>query len=215
MRDSPLPAWEGRQHLRTLLAAPSIAVTDPSGVLAWDGPGEHHRRDVAGHAQAALVGSRTVVLGPSEVACGDPDCELRFAVIAPVVARDRVVAALAAYGPTSSPGLVRATEELAVWLATQAELADLGRERTRAMEAELRPAGPDQPALRLQLPRRDRVIREDRPGPARELLLEFADFTRYAFRAAVRTPPSPTSCAISSAMSPSNKPASGIGSPSP
>lgn len=185
LREGLTPAGVGKaaKHLRTLLAAPSIAVTDPSGVLAWDGPGEHHRRDVVGHAQAALVGSRTVVLGPSEVACGDPDCELRFAVIAPVVARDRVVAALAAYGPSSSPGLVRATEELAVWLATQAELADLGRERTRAMEAELR-------ALRAQISPHfvynclaaiASFVRTD-PDRARELLLEFADFTRYSFR---------------------------------
>ena len=185
LREGLTPAGVGKaaKHLRTLLAAPSIAVTDPSGVLAWDGPGEHHRRDVVGHAQAALVGSRTVVLGPSEVACGDPDCELRFAVIAPVVARDRVVAALSAYGPSSSPGLVRATEELAVWLATQAELADLGRERTRAMEAELR-------ALRAQISPHfvynclaaiASFVRTD-PDRARELLLEFADFTRYAFR---------------------------------
>jgi two-component system LytT family sensor kinase len=45
-----------------------------------------------------------------------------------------------------------------------------------------RPASADQPALRVQLAGRDRELRADRSGAARELLLEFADFTRYAFR---------------------------------
>ena len=170
LREGLTPAGVGRsaKHLRTLLGAPSIAVTDPSGVLVWDGPGDHHRRDVASHAQAALLGSRTVVLGPAEVACGDPDCELRFAVIAPVVARDRVVAALSAYGPSSSPGLVRATEELAVWLATQAEL--------RALRAQISPH-----FVYNCLAAIASFVRTD-PDRARELLLEFADFTRYSFR---------------------------------
>jgi CheY-like chemotaxis protein len=78
---------------------------------------------------------------------------------------------------------VRATEELARWISTQIELAELGRQRTRVMEAELR-------ALRAQISPHfiynclaaiASFVRTD-PDRARELLLEFADFTRYAFR---------------------------------
>jgi len=94
-----------------------------------------------------------------------------------------VVAALAAYGPNASAGLARATEEVAGWMATQAELADLGHQRTRTMEAELR-------ALRAQISPHfiynylaaiASFVRTD-PDRARDLLLEFADFTRYALR---------------------------------
>ncbi len=171
------------RHLRSLLGAPAIAVTDPTGVLAWDGVADHHRTRAAAHAEQVLAGGRTVVLGARTVACADPDCPVRSVVIAPVITGERVVAALAAYGPTTSTGLVRATEEVATWLAQQTELAELGRERTRAMEAELR-------ALRAQISPHfvynclaaiASFVRTD-PDRARELLLEFADFTRYSFR---------------------------------
>jgi two-component system LytT family sensor kinase len=126
---------------------------------------------------------RTIVLGAGQVGCPDPDCPARTAVIAPVVTDERVVAAIAAYGPNASAGLARATEEVAGWMATQAELADLGHQRTRTMEAELR-------ALRAQISPHfiynslaaiASFVRTD-PERARELLLEFADFTRYALR---------------------------------
>ena len=123
------------------------------------------------------------MLDAAEVACDDPDCPIRTAVLAPVISDDRVVAALGAYGPAASAGLVRATEEVARWASTQVELAELGRQRTRTMEAELR-------ALRAQISPHfiynslaaiASFVRTD-PDRARELLLEFADFTRYAFR---------------------------------
>jgi two-component system, LytTR family, sensor kinase len=103
--------------------------------------------------------------------------------VVPLTGADAVVGALIAYGPTVSAGLVRATEEVAKWVSTQVELAELDRSRTRAIEAELR-------ALRAQISPHfvynslaaiASFVRTD-PERARELLLEFADFTRYAFR---------------------------------
>jgi len=130
-----------------------------------------------------LTSGRTVVLSDDEITCPDPDCPIRSGVLAPIVAGERVVAALAAYGPLVSTGLVRATEEVARWISTQVELAELERQRTNLMEAELR-------ALRAQISPHfiynclgaiASFVRTD-PERARELLLEFADFTRYAFR---------------------------------
>jgi two-component system LytT family sensor kinase len=152
-------------------------------LLAWDGAAEHHRDHARRDAEEVLATGRTIVLGPEAVACPDPDCPVKTAVIAPVVAEERVVAAIAAYGPQASAGLARAAEEVARWVSTQAELAELGRERTRTMEAELR-------ALRAQISPHfiynslaaiASFVRTD-PERARELLLEFADFTRYALR---------------------------------
>jgi two-component system LytT family sensor kinase len=116
---------------------------------------------------------------------GGPDAwsSVGVAVVAPLTSDDEVVGALVAYTRTVGPGLVRAVEELARWVSTQVELAELEASRTRAVEAELR-------ALRAQISPHfiynslaaiASFVRTD-PERARELLLEFADFTRYAFR---------------------------------
>jgi two-component system LytT family sensor kinase len=94
---------------------------------------------------------------------------------------DLVVGTLTAWTQEPSPGLARATEEVAAWVSSQLALAELAR--TRTMEAELR-------ALRAQISPHfiynalaaiASFVRTD-PERARELLLEFADFTRYALR---------------------------------
>lgn len=185
LRDGLTPegAERATRQLRSILGSRAIALADPTDVLAWDGVGNHHRDAVHGQARPVLTSGRTVVLSDEEITCADPDCPIRSGVLAPIVAGERVVAALAAYGPSVSAGLVRATEEVAQWISTQVELAELERQRTHLMEAELR-------ALRAQISPHfiynclgaiASFVRTD-PERARELLLEFADFTRYAFR---------------------------------
>jgi two-component system LytT family sensor kinase len=185
LRDGLTPegAERATRQLRSILGSRAVALADPTGVLAWDGLGNHHRDTVHGQAEPVLTFGGTVVLSEDDITCADPDCPIRSGVLAPIVAGDRVVAALAAYGPSVSAGLVRATEEVAQWISTQVELAELERQRTHLMEAELR-------ALRAQISPHfvynclgaiASFVRTD-PERARELLLEFADFTRYAFR---------------------------------
>ncbi len=176
-------ASKAAKHLRAMLGTQAIALCDKDSTLAWDGTGTHHRDHVARHAAEVLTSGRAVVLDAKDVACGDPTCPIRTAILTPIVSEERVVAVLAAYGPSASAGLVRATQEVAGWVSTQVELAELGRQRSRAMEAELR-------ALRAQISPHfiynslaaiASFVRTD-PDRARDLLLEFADFTRYAFR---------------------------------
>ena len=185
LRDGLTPQGASRaaKHLRAMLGTQAIALCDNASTLAWDGAGDHHQEHVRRHAREVLASGRTVVLDAKEVACSDPNCPIRTAVLAPVVSEEVVVGALAAYGPSASAGLARATAEVAGWVSTQVELAELGRHRTRAMEAELR-------ALRAQISPHfiynslaaiASFVRTD-PDRARELLLEFADFTRYSFR---------------------------------
>ena len=94
-----------------------------------------------------------------------------------------MVGTLQVFTPPASAGLVRATDEVARWVSGQLELAELDASRTRLMEAEVR-------ALRAQISPHfiynsltaiASFVRTD-PDRARELLLEFADFTRYSFR---------------------------------
>jgi two-component system, LytTR family, sensor kinase len=83
-----------------------------------------------------------------------------------------------------APGLVQATLETARWAATQLAVAELDSSRERLARAEVR-------ALRAQISPHfiynaltaiASFVRTD-PERARELILEFAEFTRYSFRA--------------------------------
>jgi two-component system LytT family sensor kinase len=181
---TPSGAAKAARHLRALLGTPAIAITVADRTLAWDGAGAaEHSAHAAEHAAEVLDGGRPEVLGPREVACDKPSCPIQHAVVVPLVSDGRVVGSLAAYGTQASAGLVRAADEVGRWVSANIELAELDRSRTRAIEAELR-------ALRAQISPHfvynslaaiASFVRTD-PERARELLLEFADFTRYAFR---------------------------------
>ena len=171
------------RHLRTLLGTSAVALTDRSRTLAVDDASHHHAEHAMSHAQAVLHSGVTAVLGPAVVSCRSADCPVRAAVASPIVDGDAVVGALVAYSREASAMLVRAVDEVARWVSGQVELAAADRQRTRLMEAELR-------ALRAQISPHfiynsltavASFVRTD-PDRARELLLEFADFTRYALR---------------------------------
>lgn len=168
------------RRLRPLLGTPALCLTDGREPLAWDGRGAHHRGAAMEHARHVLDSGRTATVA---VACDDPACPVSWAVVAPLIVGDRVLGTLAAYGPDEPVVLVRATEEVARWAAAQLELAELDSSRVRLTEAETR-------ALRAQISPHfifnslaaiASFVRTD-PERARELLLEFADFTRYSFR---------------------------------
>lgn len=176
------------KHLRTLLGTPALALTDTATTLAWDGLGNHHLDQPAVLA-AALVGGDAAQSGTTrtvdrdQLPCTVPSCPVRTAVVSPLVVEDRVVGTVQAFATDATAGLVRATDEVAQWVSGQLELAELDASRRRLMEAEVR-------ALRAQISPHfvynslgaiASFVRTD-PDRARELLLEFADFTRYSFR---------------------------------
>ena len=186
---NPAGAAKASRQLRTILGCDALAITDTSGVLAWDGTAEELRPALMGLAANVLEGGHTAVIPAGELymLAGDaasvtPGLE-RAAVIAPIKAGSRVVGAVAAFAPAAGAGLVRATGEVADWVAAQVELAELDASRTLLMEAEVR-------ALRAQISPHfiynslnaiASFINTD-PVRARELVVEFADFTRYSFR---------------------------------
>ncbi|TKK83798.1 sensor histidine kinase [Herbidospora galbida] len=168
------------RHLRQLLGSPAIAITNAEELLVYDGTGDHHAREAFDHAASTLKDGRIQVL---QLSCTQPECPIRHAVVVPLTTDDRVVGSLAAYGDHTSAGLVRAVQEVARWVDSQLELAELDRSRTLLMEAEVR-------ALRAQISPHfiynslttiASFVRTD-PERARELLIDFADFTRYSFR---------------------------------
>ncbi len=170
---NPAGAAKAGRQLRALLGCDALAITDTAGVLAWDGAGEELKPLLMDLAADVLAG------GPSSVRT----VGTLTAVIAPIKAGARVVGVVAAFAPSAGAGLVRATGEVADWVAVQVELAELDASRTLLMEAEVR-------ALRAQISPHfiynslnaiASFINTD-PARARELVVEFADFTRYSFR---------------------------------
>jgi two-component system LytT family sensor kinase len=171
------------RSLRRLLGSEAIAITDRCTVLAWDGEGDHHRDDVMEMARGVLDGGSPAIVGPNRLRCGEPDCPVRAGLVVPVAAEGTVVGTLAAFGSGIRAGTVRAASAVAAWVATQVELGRLDQTEARAASAELR-------ALRAQISPHfiynaltaiASLVRTE-PERARELLLEFADFTRYSFR---------------------------------
>ncbi len=176
-------AEKAARHLRSLLGAPAIALTDTGALLAWDGGFHHHSDQATDLAAHAVTAGSTTVRGGADIACDDVGCGLRQVVVTPLTVDERVVGTLQVFATSASAGLVRAADEVARWVSGQLELAELDASRTRVMEAEVR-------ALRAQISPHfvynsltaiASFVRTD-PERARELLLEFADFTRYSFR---------------------------------
>ncbi len=176
-------AHKAARHLRALLGVPALALTDDVAVLGWDGADDHHRDQAAALAQRAASTTRTVVAGPKELACDRAGCHVRHAIVSPLVVDGEIVGTLQAWADHTSAGLIRATDEVTGWVSGQLEIAELSTSRARLAEAELR-------ALRAQISPHfiynslgaiASFVRTD-PERARELLLEFADFTRYSFR---------------------------------
>jgi two-component system LytT family sensor kinase len=181
---NPAGAAKASRQLRSLLGCDALAILDVSGVLAWDGTAEELRPQLPDLAADVLASGRTQVFNAADLQLRSPKSgSVAAAVVAPVRAGSRVVGAVAAFAPQAGAGLVRATAEVADWVAAQVELAELDASRTLLMEAEVR-------ALRAQISPHfiynslnaiASFINTD-PARARELVVEFADFTRYSFR---------------------------------
>ncbi|GAB2979334.1 sensor histidine kinase [Nocardioides montaniterrae] len=176
-------AEESVRHVRSLLSAPAVALTDVDALLAWDGVRPAHGEHAPELAHLAAEEGATTVAKHARFDCADPQCPLRSAILAPLTVEDRVVGSLQVFGPNTSAGRVRAATEVARWVSGQLELGELESSRQRLMAAEVR-------ALRAQISPHfiynsltaiASFVRTD-PDRARELLLDFADFSRYSFR---------------------------------
>ncbi|QHA08346.1 sensor histidine kinase [Streptomyces broussonetiae] len=173
---TPDTARRAARRLRPLLGAPALALTDTAAVLAWDGAAEHHRE----HLTAQLTDPPRTRTFP--LSCDDEDCPVRWGALAPLTTDGRPAGALAVFAAKESAAHTRAVAA-ARRLSLDLDLADLDRARVSAHQAEDR-------ALRAQISPHfiynslagiASFVRTD-PERARELLQEFADFTRYSFR---------------------------------
>ncbi|MTD12689.1 sensor histidine kinase [Nakamurella sp. YIM 132087] len=171
--------------LRRLLATDGVALLGPDGeVLGADGPAGRHAAEITGAAtEAAASGRRSVV---RLALCGSTDCTAARALLQPLVVAGRPAGVLAVLaGSSVGPHLVTATDECARFVSGQLELAgadsaraDLARAEARALRAQISPH-----FVYNSLATIAAFVRSD-PDRARDLLLDFADYTRYSFRSA-------------------------------
>lgn len=184
---SPSSAEFALPYLRQLLDTCALTMTDNRGeTLAWDGEADQHEPDTRSLAEQVISTGRQQVMSHSSIICERSDCPVRGIVVVPLESDGTIIGTLGALTmSTAGPVLLRATAEVARYVSSQLELAELEEARARLDRAEVK-------ALRAQISPHfvynalttiASFIRTD-PVRARELLIEFADFTRYSFRAA-------------------------------
>lgn len=171
--------------LRTLTQAAAVALADRERLLAFEGEGaDHHSRGDLVQSIATGRDDRLQVV--ARLGCRQPECPLGAAVVAPLIVQGERVGTLAAIfarGRHLTPDDTRTVGEAASLVSAQLELAALEQQAERLARAELR-------ALRAQISPHFiynalaaiAAHIHSKPDEARELLSEFAEFTRYAFR---------------------------------
>jgi len=181
-------AREAAPHLRRLTGAESLAIAGPDGaLLAWNGPHETLSEQFVAAAARAVDGGRRVLVGQGDLERGPGDHDVRAVVAQPLLIERTGVVGVLGVVTTAEPGpaMLGALTEVARYACGQIELADLDASRARLDRAEVR-------ALRAQISPHfiynalstiASFVRTD-PDRARELVLDFADFTRYSFRSA-------------------------------
>ncbi len=179
-------AAQATPHLRALTGAAAIALADTRSVLAIEGEGREQVRpgDLLSRLLDRTSDDRMQIV--TRLVSSDPTCPLRAAVLAPLTVQGRRAGTLITFyrsvGRPSSDEL-RVVAQAASLVSAQVELSVLHEQEERLAQAELR-------ALRAQIS--PHFIYNAlaavagnihaRPEEARELLSDFAEFTRYLFR---------------------------------
>ena len=165
------------RHLRVLLGSAAVAIVAADDTVSFDGPSDG-LESAAVRISSQVRASRRRQVFPASGR--EDDLE---AVGAPILVDGTVAGVVVAFAAPVRAALVRAAVEVADWCAAQVELGGLDASRTQLAEAELR-------SLRAQISPHfiynaltaiASFVLTD-PARARELVLEFADFTRYSFR---------------------------------
>jgi two-component system, LytTR family, sensor kinase len=172
-------------HLRRLTGAAAVALADGEALLAFDGAGaDHHRPGDSLGSLGVEVRDDRVRVEP-RLRCATAGCPLRSAIVAPLNVRgERVGALVALYEGSGRLRLEqsRVVGEAGALVSAMLELSEMEAQGERLARAELR-------ALRAQISPHFiynalaavAAFIHSRPEEARELLIEFSEFIRYAF----------------------------------
>ena len=180
---TPAAAVKAAPSLSQLLGTPAVAIADRTGLLACHGS-DLHAQTLTRHMMAVMTSGRAQLLSASDLVCAHgSDCPMRTGVAVPIAVDGAVIGALAALGPSADLGLMRTAAEVSRFVSTHLALAELDASRTRTVQAQLN-------FLRAQISPHfiynaltaiESFVRSD-PERARDLLVGFAEFIRWAFR---------------------------------
>ncbi|KSU66462.1 sensor histidine kinase [Arthrobacter sp. NIO-1057] len=169
-------AAKSAKALRRLLNCQVLLISDTSRILATD----------AGIDFTAQLEEDASKASASTLATGKTQVKHSVGmdiVAAPITVGDQGVGTVVALSVRAGASFVRAVSEVAVFVSAQVSTAQLDESRAMLLEAQMR-------ALRAQISPHfiynslnaiASFINTD-PARARELVIEFADFTRYSFR---------------------------------
>jgi two-component system LytT family sensor kinase len=188
LRDGLTPdaADKACKNLVELLKCVAVGMTDERGaLLSWDGDANEHYVDLQDAIVKAISGERKEFVEHDTLDCPDKgNCKMHQAIIVPLIVESRTRGSLIIVGGVGHKRLLRMSQEVARFVCTELELGELQESRQRLAQAEVK-------ALRAQISPHfvynalnaiGSLVRTD-PEHARELLQEFAEFTRYSFRA--------------------------------
>lgn len=169
-------AAKSAKALRRLLNCQVLLISDSTRILATDS-GIDFTAQV--EEDATKASSSTLATGKTQV----KHSTSMDIVAAPIMVGDQVVGTVVAISQRAGASFVRAVSEVAVFVSAQVSTAQLDESKAMLLEAQMR-------ALRAQISPHfiynslnaiASFINTD-PARARELVIEFADFTRYSFR---------------------------------
>jgi two-component system LytT family sensor kinase len=173
-------------HLKTLTQAEAVALGDREHVLAFVGLGEDHHRSGDRLIPITAPAREDRLHVENQISCGYAGCKLGPAVAAPLIVGGEVIGSVVTLyrlGREITADDARTVAEAAKLVSAFLELQGLEEQARALAEAELR-------ALRAQIS--PHFIYNalaaiagyihSKPDEARDLLTEFAEFIRYAFR---------------------------------
>ncbi|MGH8874849.1 MAG: sensor histidine kinase [Acidimicrobiia bacterium] len=182
-------AGSSARAIRQLLGVGAVAISDVERVLAYSGAGQRHHgeRD----PRMSRIAEATIRTGRSRASraglvCEELDCPIGETVAVPLTVGNDVVGSLIVLqfrGRRVTLGLLRATREVGRLISTQLALAEgdrtreaLVQARTVALRAQISPHFAYNTLTAIAS-----LVRRE-PERARELLIQFAEFSRYILR---------------------------------
>ena len=182
---SPFAADRIVGQLHSVLDCVAVGITDADGrLLSWDGEANEHYIQLHEPIIRSIVHLRSRHVNHDKLPCQRRgNCPMRTAVVVPLVVENSLKGVLVVVGGVDGKRLIRMADQTARLVCTQLELAQLDESRQQLAQAEVR-------ALRAQMSPHflynalntiAELIRTD-PEKAEELVIDFADCTRYSFR---------------------------------
>jgi len=182
-------AARSARAIRELVGVAAVAITDVDDVIAYHGVGQRHHG--SGDRQVFAIGEAAIQTGGSRASrtgliCDRWDCPIGETVAVPLRTGSKVLGSLILLrleDQRVTLGLIREARELARQLSNQLQLVEaeltreeLSRARTVALRAQISPHFAYNTLTAI-----GSMVRRDAER-ARELLIQFAEFSRYILR---------------------------------